>query len=940
MAVPATFAFPGRWPPWIRRIILAGAWLTLAVYFYSPVRQVMDTSLDASNYASYAYFTAHGFQYGPEVAPMAGPYGFVLYGWTYSGNLFGTRTLCELFLTCSLAALTLWFFLSNRSSWWSWGWLAAHIAFTPFIEDLPIEWTILLAGLFLLQITPRPGLSAWTAPIASLLAFLSLVKGTHLILALAVLGVVGLECVWQRHWRRFFLLVGSYFAAFIFFWTLAGQNVLHIPAYLHGIRELAAGYNDAMSLEEPERVFFRGVLVLVTMMLSLGWSMWLHRRNITLVTSLILFAGYAFVQWKHGFVRADGHAYIFFHYAMAAAIAIHLAGLTPGVNCGRLKTVGRTGLLLATLLVSCYDAEEPLMPNLKEAPGQIVGRVIQNSYQLLHLSSEKSDFNRQLAEQSQLHNLPLVRQEVGHASIDLFGFEHGLIPLNHLNYHPRPMGGGAFNVYTPGLMRLNRDFLEDPSRRPAYYLLKIETIDYRLTAPDDGLALTDLLYRYQPLLVEHDHILLKALPQSTPPVPKLLSQKTFQFGDIIPVPPVGSHEVLLARFDISPNLLGRIREALYKLPRVRIGLVGHEIVRPEALRLVPAMASSPFIFSPVIEKNRDWLGLFTDRPGKALTSFRISTRDRTWFNKTIRVEFFTLPRPIPPSPRLIDELLPFTDTTIESISTSLPSGRSVNLIGQLMHPPEKLSWALNGDERSLSLGYGLIPAAYLDGTTDGVEFSAILQRPDQPPLDLFQRFLDPVGRRIDRGHHLVEIALPNLKPGSRIVITAGAGPHNNTAWDWAYLSEVHFNHTEYPASLFPGFNVVPVGLEAKFNSMSDVDGKRLFMVHAPSALTFALKGTEHSLQIDFGLLPGAYTGEGKTEGVDYVVEIIRAGQPAEEVFRHKLRPLTVPADRGQQSATIPLSNLKRGDQLVVRTTPGPSGNVSWAWAYLARLNLE
>jgi hypothetical protein len=171
-------------------------------------------------------------------------------------------------------------------------------------------------------------------------------------------------------------------------------------------------------------------------------------------------------------------------------------------------------------------------------------------------------------------------------------------------------------------------------------------------------------------------------------------------------------------------------------------------------------------------------------------------------------------------------------------------------------------------------------------------------------------------------------------------MTTNSGPHDNSAWDWAYLSDLQFSRGNYPSSLFPGFNVVPIALEANLTSIAETEVERLFMLHAPAAITFALQGSEHRLQIDFGLLPGAYTGEGRTEGVDYVVEVVRAGQSNEEVFRRALRPLTVPADQGRQHATLALSNLKRGDQLILRTTSGPSGNVSWAWAYLARLNLE
>ncbi len=108
--------------------------------------------------------------------------------------------------------------------------------------------------------------------------------------------------------------------------------------------------------------------------------------------------------------------------------------------------------------------------------------------------------------------MPLTRRRCGDRPIDQFGFEHARLTLNGLNYRPRPMSGGPFNVYTPALMQLNRDFLRDPARRPEFYLTKIETIDERFLAQDDGLAFVDLLSLYEPVLMEQNHLLLRARP--------------------------------------------------------------------------------------------------------------------------------------------------------------------------------------------------------------------------------------------------------------------------------------------------------------------------------------------------------------------------------------------------------------------------------------------
>src|SRR5215216_890719 len=110
-----------RLPLW-QLVLLALAWLGLTIYFYYPVQTVMDVTLDSSNYASYSYFTAHGFQFGPQVVPMTGPFGFVLYGFVYNADLFWIRTLCEFVQKFVFAGLVLWFMWECRHSAWRWAW--------------------------------------------------------------------------------------------------------------------------------------------------------------------------------------------------------------------------------------------------------------------------------------------------------------------------------------------------------------------------------------------------------------------------------------------------------------------------------------------------------------------------------------------------------------------------------------------------------------------------------------------------------------------------------------------------------------------------------------------------------------------------------------------------------------------------------------------------
>ncbi len=123
-------------------------------------------------------------------------------------------------------------------------------------------------------------------------------------------------------------------------------------------------------------------------------------------------------------------------------------------------------------------------------------------------------------------------------------------------------------------------------------------------------------------------------------------------------------------------------------------------------------------------------------------------------------------------------------------------------------------------------------------------------------------------------------------------------PYGDTAWDWAYVAQVEIQPGHYAAAQFPGFNRVPDKAEGENAAAIEVNGEKTLMLNVPGSLHFNLTGNEKQVLMDFGFLPGAYSNGGQTPGGDYVVELRQANQPAREIFRRTLRPLTVPADPG------------------------------------------
>ncbi len=933
---------PESWPrPW-RVAGLVLAWLALTIQFHTPVREVMAPTLDGSNYASYAYFTAHGFQYGPEVVPMAGPYGFILYGSTYGGELFWTRVIGELLLNATLAGLTLWFFRQMRGAWLRWAWLAAHAIFTPFAADLPLEWILLLGGLYLLRSAAEPRPSWRDLLVIAALAVVSLVKGTQLILGFATMGVV-LGCfAWHRQWRRLLQLGAGYVIALLLFWLLAGQNPLHLPAYLRGILELGGGYTDAMSIPTPPEAFNRSLLLTASLAACLGWALWYRRREANAVAVLLLLAGHTFVQWKHGIVRSDGHVFIYFNYAIVAAFVIHLAGWwMPRARVSDLVAWRGGGLLAVALILANWGSVGLFLERWEAAPSAVRRHFTANVSHLLHLREAHLAHEAGLRAERRRHPLPLVRAAVGQRPIDGFGYEQGLLLLNELNYRPRPMGGGSFNVYTPWLMELNRQFLRDEARRPDFYLLKPQTIDERFVAADDGLALLEIIRRYQPVLVEHEHLLLAATGPAPTGEARLLHRASVRFDENIRVPAVADDELLLTRIMVRPNWRGAVRSALYKLPPVFIELADRQGVSLGKRRIVPALAASPFLLSPLLETPEDFIDLYEPGAGRSLGEFFLSTPDDLHFAPLIDVEFLAVPRPAmtPAALAAVRKRLRFPFGNLEPESITPPFRPSLSV--RYFHAPSEAVWPLTGPEREFRFYFGIDPEAYERGTTNGVDFIVELRGPSGGVRTLFQRSLRPRQIPADRGDQAAHVVLPVFAPGSRLVLRTAPGEMNDNSWDWAWVNRISLTGGRpYPAEFFPGFNRVPDSADAENAAAIEADGTPALMLHVPGRIGFTLTGAERKLTLQFGFLKGAYTNGGQAQGGDIIVEVARAGQPPREIYLRRLQPVTAQADRGPQTASVDLAGIAAGDVLSVRTAPIPGGNNSWGWTYLSRLVIE
>ena len=162
-------------------------------------------------------------------------------------------------------------------------------------------------------------------------------------------------------------------------------------------------------------------------------------------------------------------------------------------------------------------------------------------------------------------------------------------------------------------------------------------------------------------------------------------------------------------------------------------------------------------------------------------------------------------------------------------------------------------------------------------------------------------------------------------------------------WDWAYLAGAAFERSPgYTHWQFPGFNRVPDAVHFDVSYLTEEHARLATVLHAPGDLVFTLHGGERTLALDFGYRAGAYENGGGTDGATFAVTVRPADhQPSITLLQKLIQPVEQPADRGNQHVDLVLpANVVAGDELIVSIDPGPRGDASWDWTYLANLHIE
>lgn len=769
---------------WIFRIL--GFVAMTAVAFCLPLFPAME--LDSSWRMALGKFFMEGLQFGRDVVFTYGPLGFAM-GKTYWGDHWSILIGWHAVQAVVFSAMVYWhaYRLTGYSRMFC---FLFFFLFGLSYQDAMHQSIMALAGMELIRRSQAPW--RWSSvALQALLAVLSLVKFTNLLLGFALVLLAGGLEVWKTRRAAGLRGPGLFLGLFLLGWMLCGQHPGNLPAYFRSSWEISQGYLDAMGYACPSAQLYLGLSVVGLMLAYLGLNLATSPDRIRNLALTLGTLAYFYLNWKHGFIRADGHQ-IGFYYAVLTVIVTAPLLLEDAPRLRRLKQL----LLASAGLLSLLGMETVL-------PGLVRGALAAAQDKVnLHVSFALGKaYTRELYEgkmEAERSNVDLRKTKsiVGRSTLDVLGFEQAVAIYNQFNYRPRPVFQG-YSAYTPYLSRLNYDYYAS-DRAPEFVLFKLQTIDGRLATMDDPHALRLLTQRYTYLLSEQGFALWQRKPGHFDAAafdPKPIRSTTCRLGESVSLGDLAGRNIWV-EIDYHFTLLGKLRRFLFRPVPVQLRITddkGGESVH----RLPQPIGRAGFMLSPVVNDMLDFMRAAGGVPTRRAAAIRIETapQDRDCVQDEVTVSFFSLP----PSDAGKDyfknadkaKFHMFMETPISYEALNPPNEDLIDKRPvMVMHAPSQMVFEVPAGATMIQGAFGFVAGAYLNGgRTNGAQFT-VFWTDGNDRVVLHERYLNPLVRLNDRGLQNFSAKLP--KGTGHVIMRVDPGENGDYAFDWTGWTGIEF----------------------------------------------------------------------------------------------------------------------------------------------------
>lgn len=584
----------------IGNFILWAVFLITIIAVFVPFYPVMpSTGIDPSWVFGTDQAVAQGLSFGKDIIFTMGPY-VSIYTKLYHPSIDLMMVTGGIYL-----ALSYWlgFVLLMKGVKWRWV-LFFYVFLTGLMYSLdalffsyPLMVGLLIYKMLFLgkgQFVKGKLVPVYVALLFAPFGLLPLIKGSMLILCFAIAVLCSVFFIVNK--KRFFTIIclSSPFVSMFFFWIASGQFVVDLPAYFISMMPIISGYTEAMAVDGPIREV---VLYLIASGLLLIGI--LIQKKIINTSKIFLFCIYfvfLFLSFKAGFVRHDGHA-------ITAGTSILIASLLfPFV----FKSKFVYPITIFALLVwFCINNNY-----IKISPESISKNIV-STYSSAWVGIKNRIENK---------NWPRLEFDVamnslrGEASFpvlqgttDIYSYNQAYLIASGNSWAPRPILQ-SHAAYTPALVEINKKHLLG-AQAPDNVIFRVEPIDGRLPSLEDGASWPILMLNYQPTQMENYFLFLQKNKNTSEfEEPLKLKSEKHKFGESVSLPQ--SIQPIFAQIDISPTILGRIANFLYKTSQLQITIELENGVKKQ-YRIIAGMAASGFLISPLIE-NTEEFGMLYD----------------------------------------------------------------------------------------------------------------------------------------------------------------------------------------------------------------------------------------------------------------------------------------------------------------------------------------
>jgi len=608
------------------KLVLQALLFITAICTFVPFSPIMPREgLDPSWVFGMNQAVAQGLAFGRDLVFTLGPYASI-YTKTYHPATDQLMLAGSLYLGLSYGLAI--FFVTRHSRWYQVAALLVTLAGLMYRPD-PLFFSYpLLVGLFCYQSVnahEEVALSTNSALALTIILFLPfglypLIKGSFLILCSTIAILSAVFFVTSRRRRQAIAVVASPIASIFFFWIASGQSASDLTSYFISMSPIVSGYTEAMATSGIRREIGFYLVAAFFLIIAIFRSDRIEIKSRIFIS--LVFIVYLFLSFKGGFVRHDGHA------------------ILPG-----------TSILIASLLFAIvfYSRQTPIIlffsflawmyidsHYFKTSP-ESISRNIQSTYSYawnglknrLYVNKWlETDFNNSINRLSDKAKFPLFK-----GSTDIYSYNQSYLIASGNNWNPRPILQ-SYSAYTPSLALINRKHLLS-DKAPDSIIFRVEPIDGRIPSIEDGASWPVLLTYYQPSVLENGFLYLHK-KQSSVKVQEetVISNGSYSFGDAVSIP--SEPDPIFTEISIKKSVIGKLVEIFYKPSQLQIS-INLEDGTTKTYRIIPGMAKSGFLISPLIENTAEFESLYNgidSLPRKKVKSISIApvSDKRQWRN--------------------------------------------------------------------------------------------------------------------------------------------------------------------------------------------------------------------------------------------------------------------------------------------------------------------